>query len=425
METLKCGDIMVQHNDKEHFLFMFTCVFCDEEQFTKVEDFFNHFKEHHTNSYIITEENPFHSESLLMTKFEQQDDSLNDEEFCENTVFNSSEDENESIEEQYLNSLQEITVITYEPIEGVTKNKSGEQNQKFHCNKCNRKYSTKSSLQKHLRKMHNLSTHSIYNKKNNLDKDYKKNTSIISIKEINFSEEEEFEKSIYSPVNENETFEEQNLENINNRTDNRNFFEKSSTSAIVPIEEVKKNENEKKFHCHICNRKYCIKYSLKRHLKQAHSSTPQSQAIKIKNRPCQYCGKLFRRNTEREIHERIHTGEKPFQCSICGACFIANSKLGVHLLRHSNTRRYKCDQCDKNFFSRSHLNEHNIVHTGERPFKCDKCNATFPRKKALQSHSKIHSDKAAYKCTICGKTFKQSPGLYCHMKSHGFALKSC
>jgi hypothetical protein len=91
------------------------------------------------------------------------------------------------------------------------------------------------------------------------------------------------------------------------------------------------------------------------------------EPIKKKGFPCSYCNLVCAHYSKKVIHERVHTGEKPFECAQCLTSFARQYTLKQHHIK---------------------------VHTEKRAFQCDQCTASYGRQGDLTNHiTKIHTKK--------------------------------
>lgn len=139
--------------------------------------------------------------------------------------------------------------------------------------------------------------------------------------------------------------------------------------------------------CEHCGKKFISRRILLMHCRARHGYE--------KTDKCRFCDYKAANADQVKIHERIHTGEKPFVCKDCGAAFIRSSTYKQHIATHLTEKNVQCDQCPARFKSVTLMKIHKNKHKpNQYVFKCRICNNSFVRRRNVTRHlERIHKMK--------------------------------
>ena len=142
---------------------------------------------------------------------------------------------------------------------------------------------------------------------------------------------------------------------------------------------------------------------------------------------CKFCDKDFKRKGHLDIHERIHSGERPFLCHQCGKGFRSRDGLKSHIVVHSDKKAYSCNKCKKSFKTSHQMRKHQRLTklamskkepNYHRPVKCNLCRYSITSKLEQRQHKRFHQKGGCpFVCSLCKKSFSNLKELGKHHKS--------
>jgi len=172
------------------------------------------------------------------------------------------------------------------------------------------------------------------------------------------------------------------------------------------------HSGDRPYICYICDKAFRFSSNLTKHLRCVHSNDrPNTNGCVIL---CDLCGKTFATPATYKVHQRIHTGLKPYSCNICNMSFSDSSQIVQHKRIHTRDRPYECDLCGTTFRQSSCLHRHRRIHAGIKPYICDICDRAFTQSSQLKNHKLTHTNERAFKCDVCSKSFNRLGNLRMH-----------
>lgn len=171
--------------------------------------------------------------------------------------------------------------------------------------------------------------------------------------------------------------------------------------------------------CQECSRVYKSKEAFKKHItddicKQKFRKTPEQGIYE-----CNYCNKRYCYKPYLAKHIKFeHENAEGFRCTFCNKTFYTPSLLQVHLVKHTQEKNFLCLECGGRFVTKTSLLYHTRLHTGEKPYQCEHCDEAFISASRRMDHVRRHHMIPSLKCDICERIFKATGSLLKHKKRH-------
>ncbi|XP_059045021.1 zinc finger protein 717-like [Achroia grisella] len=133
---------------------------------------------------------------------------------------------------------------------------------------------------------------------------------------------------------------------------------------------------------------------------------------------CKYCHKQFKNKVSMFNHYKTHNGLK-YVCEHCGRKFMTRRRLVMHCkAKHGYEKTDKCSYCEYRGSNPELVKIHERIHTGEKPFVCSTCGSGFHRRSTYLQHIAIHLPHKTVPCDECPALFKSVTLMRIHKNRH-------
>jgi len=134
--------------------------------------------------------------------------------------------------------------------------------------------------------------------------------------------------------------------------------------------------------CHICGTFIKGHKTLNVHIRVVHGNT----RFKCPEPGCNVEAK--NKDHIKDHIAAIHRNEPRYICSVCGTRYKYRNKWKYCEDKHKGKFLHECTQCDRKFNDKRKFQIHQRVHTGEKPFMCPICSIRMARLDNLNAHTK-------------------------------------
>ncbi|XP_041968370.1 zinc finger protein 334-like [Aricia agestis] len=190
------------------------------------------------------------------------------------------------------------------------------------------------------------------------------------------------------------------------------FYDRRDEEEMAQNEPEVRRKPEKgkvsQYQCNKCNKDFKMKATYKAHMRY-HTNYCV----------CEACGKRCRNHYQLQEHKRAkHDLGKIHKCTYCEYSSATKEALTIHERRHTGERPYVCDHCGATFHRRSNLVQHIAIHNPDNNFQCDMCPKRLKSRKFLQIHKhNAHTGRRyGYLCGACGHRFDKPNKVRAHAR---------
>lgn len=149
--------------------------------------------------------------------------------------------------------------------------------------------------------------------------------------------------------------------------------------------------------CSECSKTFPSPESLHEHVQLIHE---QSTRLASNRYLCNICQKEFCLKGDLTRHLNSHNGIKPYECEHCNKTFTLKSNLRQHLTTHQVDKNFQCPMCSKSFGNRRNLSLHLRRHEQARAnFTCTKCGRSFLAKSDHFFHECVKNESSSSSST--------------------------